>query len=96
MIDQLWREDGLCREVDPDLFFTTGKDPVNVARARAICGDCMVQHECLLAGLASPGEFGIWGGTTKDERNVMHEEMREARRARKRMRNTARLQTLAA
>lgn len=96
MIDQTWREDGLCRQVDPELFFAKGKDTVRIARAKAICDVCVVKHECLLAALASPGELGIWGGTTKDERNERHEQMREARRARRRVRNTARLQTIAA
>lgn len=96
MIDQAWREDSLCREVDPDLFFAKGKDTRKIARAKKICGDCMVQKECLLAALASPGEMGIWGGTTKDERNEIHEEMREARKRVKRVRDAARRRTLVA
>lgn len=92
MIDQTWRESASCREVDPELFFVKGKDVRKIATAKAVCASCIVRNECLMAALASPSEMGIWGGTTKDERNELHEQMRKARLARKRMRNTARLQ----
>jgi len=45
--------------------------------AKTICGACPVQPECLDFALKTRQEFGIWGGTTEDERRML------ARQARK-------------
>lgn len=67
--DLVWQVDGLCREVDPELFFTD--DPGALDEAKLICRRCAVRDECLADGLSDPGRSGVWGGTTEQERRVM-------------------------
>ena len=38
--------------------------------AKAICEGCPITFQCLQAALAE-NEYGVWGGTTKDERDLM-------------------------
>lgn len=52
-IDQQWAPDGAGRE---DL-------------AKRNCNGCPVTNACLTYALADPELEGIWGGTTKNERN---------------------------
>jgi len=84
-----WREVAACRGGNPEIFFL-GYGPgrgygrlSKTAKARAfeLCTGCPVAGECLAYALSMPatGDFGIWGGTTEDDRVVL----RRARRARK-------------
>ncbi|MGW2203393.1 WhiB family transcriptional regulator [Streptomyces sp. NPDC001774] len=66
-----WQEHGLCRQVDPDLFFP---EFGTAASARSICTACEVRLQCLEYAIAH-GEHGVWGATTDDQR-------REIRRTR--------------
>ena len=69
----------------PDLFFDDGE----AERAKQVCAGCPVLRECLEHALQHE-RFGIWGGTTPDERdairggplNVTPEDRREADRIR--------------
>ncbi len=85
-----WRDRAACRGANPEIFFLgygpgrghgrlskTGK-----ARALELCAGCPVVAECLEYALSMPatGDFGIWGGTTEDQRT----ELRRKRRLRKR------------
>lgn len=69
-----WREDAVCRTVDPDLFFPdqvikgVTHPKVQAREAKAICAQCPVRQECLSEALLRPEPFGIWGGTTEQER----------------------------
>lgn len=67
-----WKTEGRCASVDPDLWFpeTPGEAKKANANAKAICGRCVVQSECLRDALAN-GERGTWGGTTEEERDEM-------------------------
>lgn len=63
------------------LFFARDEESTTIrqmreSRAKAICAECPVQHECLQSALAN-AESGIWGGTTERERQRM---MRTQRR----------------
>jgi WhiB family transcriptional regulator, redox-sensing transcriptional regulator len=61
-----WEENARCRSHDPEMFFAPG---IRTERkAKAICGRCPVQQECLRFALASRTEFGIWGGLNGKER----------------------------
>jgi WhiB family redox-sensing transcriptional regulator len=72
--DQSWKQIGLCRGVDPDLFFPErGGD---VRTPKAICQQCVIQERCLEFALTNAEKFGIWGG--KSERERRH--LRSARR----------------
>jgi WhiB family redox-sensing transcriptional regulator len=54
-----------ARCADPDssyahLFFS--EDPINVARAKAICSTCTVRTLCLTTALERQEAYGVWGG----------------------------------
>ncbi|MDH6284341.1 WhiB family transcriptional regulator [Prescottella agglutinans] len=74
---QLWRTQGLCNQTDPELFFPEAKGQAPVKAAKRICGRCPVQTECLEHALAKKEQFGVWGGTTPNER----QRIRTARRS---------------
>ena len=63
--DDQWRDQALCRNTDPDLFFpvgTTGMALVQVEHANRVCGQCTVSAACLDFALATNQDSGIWGG----------------------------------
>jgi WhiB family transcriptional regulator, redox-sensing transcriptional regulator len=77
---QDWREQGACLSANPDLFFpisSRGASAGQIARAKGICAGCPVREPCLSFALSTQQQFGIWGGTTEDERKKMR---RRARR----------------
>ena len=76
-----WRSAGACLSADPDLFFpisSTGPAERQVARAKKICAGCSVRRECLEFALSHNQPYGIWGGTTAEDRQ---RERRRKRRA---------------
>ena len=61
-----WETDGLCRQVDPDLWFPDiGERDTD---AKHICADCPVTEKCLDWALATDERFGVWGGLSPAER----------------------------
>jgi WhiB family transcriptional regulator, redox-sensing transcriptional regulator len=76
-----WRSAGACLSADPDLFFpisSVGLGEQQIARAKTICARCQVQRECLEFAIAHHQAYGIWGGTTPEDRQ---RERRRQRRA---------------
>ena len=66
-----WRAAGACLSADPDLFFpisTTGLAEQQIARAKVICAGCEVRKVCLDFAMSHDQVYGIWGGTTPDDR----------------------------
>jgi WhiB family redox-sensing transcriptional regulator len=66
-----WRAAGACLTADPDLFFpisTKGPAEQQIMRAKMICSGCRVRRECLEFALAHDLMYGIWGGTTPEDR----------------------------
>ena len=66
-----WRRGAACRTADPDLFFPVGtKGPAlrQIEQAKAICRTCDVIEQCLRWAKETSQDYGIWGGTTEDER----------------------------
>ena len=77
-----WRAAGACLSADPDLFFpisSAGPAERQIARAKKICAGCGVRRECLEFALSHEQVYGIWGGTTPEDRQ---RERRRKRRAR--------------
>ena len=69
MVDASWRNRAVCTTVDPELFFpTTGRSP---DAAKQVCASCPVRPECLDAALWYGDTFGVWGATTRHERQQM-------------------------
>lgn len=78
-----WQMNASCRDIDGSLFFHPDNErgearEGRVAAAKRICEGCPVRRECLRYALESGERYGIWGGTTEEERR--------AARARRRVR----------
>ena len=85
-----WRSAGACLSADPDLFFpisSAGPAERQIARAKKICAGCAVRQECLEFALSHDQVYGIWGGTTPEDRQRDRRRKRRARppRARRRV-----------
>ncbi|HEY7430878.1 MAG TPA: WhiB family transcriptional regulator [Streptosporangiaceae bacterium] len=66
-----WRSRGACLTADPDLFFpisSVGLAAGQVSHAKAICGSCPVQPQCLSFALETNQAHGVWGGTSAEDR----------------------------
>jgi WhiB family redox-sensing transcriptional regulator len=90
--DYDWRDDAVCRDTDPALFFpvgTTGNALVQIDHAKRTCGECQVAQECLDFALDTNQDSGIWGGLTEEERRVIRRERVAALRAQRRAAATA-------
>lgn len=62
-------QDGLCRQVDPDLFYPERGG--STKQARAVCARCPVLAACRSWAVETRQAHGIWGGTTERERAAM-------------------------
>jgi len=74
-----WASLGACRSADPDLFFPVPGHRLvekQIARAKAICAGCAVRPECLEFALTNHQAFGIWGGTTAEDRRLVRRRRR--------------------
>ncbi len=72
--DYSWRNQAICRDTDPDLFFpigTTGQALLQIARAKEVCGECPVSTECLEYALETNQDSGIWGGLDEEQRRAI-------------------------
>src|SRR5262245_42404541 len=67
--DQTWRTRGVCRSVDPEVFFPAPSEPADAAVA--LCRTCDVQGACLAWALEVGDCHGVWGATTPRERRAM-------------------------
>ena len=79
-LDSEWRDRAACRSCSPDLFFpagTTGAAEHEIVAAKRVCGECPVQSQCLRFALATGQAYGIWGGTTEEERVILRRLTRE-------------------
>jgi WhiB family transcriptional regulator, redox-sensing transcriptional regulator len=82
--DYSWRNNAICRDTDPDLFFpvgTTGHALVQIDRAREVCDQCPVKTECLEFALETNQDSGIWGGTSEEERRTIRRQIVARQRA---------------
>ncbi|MGA0217209.1 MAG: WhiB family transcriptional regulator [Ilumatobacteraceae bacterium] len=81
-----WRDDALCRNTDPELFFpigTTGHAIVAIEEAKRLCTECNVINECLDFALDTNQDSGVWGGHSEEERRAIRRvRAAEARAAR--------------
>ncbi|MGI8794119.1 MAG: WhiB family transcriptional regulator [Acidimicrobiales bacterium] len=78
-----WRNDSACAHVDTDLFFpvgVTGPAVPQIAAAKAVCDGCPVQAACLDFAITTNQEYGIWGGTSEEERRVLRRKWRAEQR----------------
>ena len=64
--DELWQENALCAQTDPEAFFP--EKGGSTREAKRICLGCEVKDACLEYALAKDERFGIWGGLSERER----------------------------
>ncbi|MPY80448.1 MAG: WhiB family transcriptional regulator [Actinophytocola sp.] len=66
-----WRHRAACRDEDPELFFPVtdiGPGAKQADEAKSICARCPVRERCLRFALDNGLDYGIFGGTTEQER----------------------------
>ena len=70
-----WRLRGACGNEDPELFFPVGETSSTskrqIEQAKSVCAVCPVRSRCLAEALANSDTYGIWGGTSEDERRKL-------------------------
>lgn len=69
-----WRDQAACLAVDGDVFYPEGRGRAfrdAEERAVAVCRTCPVATQCLAYALGRRDVWGVWGGTTEDERKEM-------------------------
>jgi len=74
-----WQYDGICRSIDPEVFFPPDSErgPVRQrreSRAKQYCENCPVLDRCREHALSVQEPYGVWGGLTPRERDrILHE-----------------------
>jgi len=82
-LEETWRESAACRRMDPDLFFpvgVTGPAVAHIAAAKAVCAICPSREACLEFAIVTNQEYGVWGGTSEEERRVLRRAWRASHR----------------
>ena len=72
-----WGKDGLCRQVETEIFFPEGVGgavTAAVQKAKKVCGSCPVRQECLAWAVRTGQRYGVWGGLSQDERRELARE----------------------
>ena len=77
-----WQEQGACRELPTEMFFHPDgeRGPRRANReknAKAVCATCPVIEACRQHALSVQEPYGIWGGLSEDDRQLIIE--RQAR-----------------
>lgn len=83
MISLFIREESLCAQSDPELWF---EEKTSLAReAISICSQCPVMEECRQFAIDNEVDYGIWGGMTtaqrRRERRIARRKSQKARQA---------------
>lgn len=71
-----FRDVGLCAEIDPELFYP--ERGCSVREPISVCLACPVRAECLAWALETDERWGVWGGTSEQQRAKMRRERRRA------------------
>lgn len=57
-----WKDDGLCRDYDTNMFFDKYEEDETLRLAiDNLCSTCPVAKQCFAVGV-SQKEWGVWGG----------------------------------
>ena len=75
-----WMEGAVCAQTDPELFFAEKGDWAKTIRAKLVCRRCPVIEQCLAYALENNIQFGVWGGTTVEQRKRLRSEHRAGNR----------------
>jgi WhiB family redox-sensing transcriptional regulator len=75
-----WFDHARCNDANhtlTSLFFSEQLD--DIARAKAVCGNCAVAEECLAAAVERREPWGVWGGELLLNGRVMAPKRRRGR-----------------
>jgi WhiB family transcriptional regulator, redox-sensing transcriptional regulator len=61
-----WQEQAACYGVDPDVFFPPSEEEATLALT--YCASCSIREMCLSWALKNRERYGVWGGTTEQQR----------------------------
>jgi hypothetical protein len=64
-----FREQAVCTEADPEAFFPD--KGISAKPAKDLCKRCPAIVECLDWAMEHNEQFGVWAGTTPDERKAL-------------------------
>ncbi len=67
--ENVWREVGACRGLEPSIFYPDDND--EALDAKQVCAECSVRVACLEYALQIREKQGVWGGATERERRRM-------------------------
>jgi WhiB family redox-sensing transcriptional regulator len=78
-----WHAEAVCRRDEAGLFFAPSKEPTAArlsreAAAKRVCARCPVLLECREHALLQPEPYGVWGGLTEAEREVLYDGIQQA------------------
>jgi len=63
-----WHKGALCAQVDPEMFYPEVGSAYSSITAKKICGSCDVRQQCLEFALERREQYGVWGGTSLNDR----------------------------
>jgi WhiB family redox-sensing transcriptional regulator len=71
-----WQVNAACRGTDTAVFYHPDNERGlsrlrRELRAKAICASCAVVVNCLRWALVTREPYGVWGGTSPEEREAM-------------------------
>ena len=61
-----WQERSACYGLDPEIFFPTTEEEAGLALSH--CAVCTVRDLCLAWAVRNGERYGVWGGTTEQQR----------------------------
>ena len=67
-----WTDRAACEGTDTEIFYPSTPD--EEAEALSICATCPVRAQCLDYAVRNRETYGIWGGTTPEQRRRMRRE----------------------
>lgn len=67
--ESTWQDRALCAEVDADMFFPDSDR--DAAAAVQVCSRCDVRRRCLEYAISNDVRYGVWGGLTERDRDLI-------------------------
>jgi WhiB family transcriptional regulator, redox-sensing transcriptional regulator len=65
---QQWRDEALCRQTDPEIFFPDKGQTATAAKK--VCAVCPARDACLTDAITQREKYGVRGGMTPNERKT--------------------------
>jgi WhiB family redox-sensing transcriptional regulator len=71
-----WQQRGACVGADPEIFYLEegmrlGTKTKREQQAKKMCSTCPVIEQCRSHALNIPEQYGVWGGLSADERDLI-------------------------